>query len=61
MHELMYCDHFRKIGAIPFSQFSRLEREPYVYDALRSKCWKRLTQAEQQHAMAHISSQGGKA
>jgi hypothetical protein len=61
MHELMHREQFQRIGAILFSKLSRLEREQYVYDALRKKCWKRLTQAEQQHAMAYITNQGGKA
>ncbi len=60
MHELMHYEHFKKIGARLFSKLSFLEREQYVYDALRNRYWKSLNQIERRHAMTYIRNLGGR-
>jgi hypothetical protein len=58
-HERIHYQHFRDIGATAFSKLSVREREQYVYDRLRTRYWRRLTQAEQRHAVTYIRSVGG--
>ncbi len=61
MHELMHYHHFKDMGAQPFSKEPLLNREQYVYDALRARYWKSLNAMERQHAIAYIRSLGGRA
>jgi hypothetical protein len=57
----MHYRHFKDIGPNLFSKEPLLNREQYVYDALRTRHWKSLNSMEQQHARAYIRGVGGKA
>lgn len=61
MHELMHYRHFIAMGASALRQFALVDREQYVYDALRSKYWRTLNPAERRHAIDYIRRLGGKA
>lgn len=63
MHEYFHALHYEQVlttrGAGAYSQISKREREQFVYDAMRTHFWHRLTDEQKRNAAYNVIQAAG--